>query len=177
VDGGDTSRAFRGRAVAVTAHFAVFIAILAATSVEAQSRSSPIVDALLVPPRHANFLRIAVTSATPGAARAIWRPYAGAVGSGNEQQNALQRRRPFWTNADSLRRWQDTTVRDTIRIETPAELIVDMTGGPITVEAVGVDSIQVRAQLTPSRGPVASIWGRSIVVSSDGVEPKTVRRR
>lgn len=135
-----------------------------------------VVAAFLVFPRHANFLRITVTSPTPGAARAIWRPYAGAVGSGNEQQIALQRRRPFLANVDSLRRWQDTTVRDTIRIETPAELIVDMTGGPITVEAVGVDSICVRAQLAPSRGPVAFMWGRSIVVSSDGVEPKTVRR-
>jgi len=135
--------------------------------------------AVLTPmPRHANFLWIRVTSHSHSAVRAIWRPYAGAVGSsGDAQQAAVRRRWAFRTSADSVRRWQDSAARDTITVQTPTEFVVDMSGGPIVVEALGRDSIRVEAQLTPMRGPDASAWGRAIVVSSDGREPKVMQRQ
>jgi hypothetical protein len=137
-----------------------------------------LIAALIPVPPHANFLLIRVTSKSPSTVRAIWRPYAGAIGArADAQQAALSRRWAYRANADSMRRWQDSSVRDTITAQTPTEFIVDMTGGPIVVEACGVDSIRVEAQLTPLRGPSASTWGRAIVVSSDGIEPKVVRRQ
>src|ERR1051325_5533642 len=107
----------------------------------------------------ANFVHIAVTAAVPTSMHAIWRPYAGAISAtGAEQQARLAWRRIFEANPDSVRHWQDETAKDTIRVTTPTEFVVDMTAGPVVIEALGSDSIRVEAQLTPRRGPLAGSW-------------------
>ena len=123
----------------------------------------------------ANFLHIAVTAPESATVRAIWRPYAGAVVSRGEDQQAALRGRRGITNADSVRRWRDPDVRDTILVKAPAEFLVDMMAGPVVVEAV-VDSVKVEAQLSVRRGPLVSAWGKAVVVDSDGVAPSIVRR-
>ena len=114
----------------------------------------------------ANFLYVAVTAAKPTAVHAIWRPHAAVLDS-----------RRYASLQDSMRRWQDTTVRDTTAVRTPVGFTVDMNDGPIVIEAVGDDSIHVEARLTPSRGPLVASWGRKFVVSADGVTPSVERHR
>ena len=125
----------------------------------------------------ANFLYVAVTAAKPTEVHAIWRPHAGAVGDGYAQQAAVLDSRRYASLQDSMRRWQDTTVRDTTAVRTPVGFTVDMNDGPIVIEAVGDDSIHVEARLTPSRGPLVASWGRKFVVSADGVTPRVERHR
>lgn len=121
----------------------------------------------------ANFLRISVTAHHPVALRAIWRPYAGAVGShGEVQQGPLRNRNWGAANRDSVRRWQDPAARDTVSVKSPTMFVVDMTGGPVVIEAVSADSIRVEAQLMPGRGPVVAAWGRRVLVMSDGIMPR-----
>jgi hypothetical protein len=125
----------------------------------------------------ANFLHVWVTAQQGESVRAIWRPYAGAVASlGQDQQAALRARRQI-THPDSLRRWADSTARDTIVVSAPAEFLVDMTGGAIVVESVGNDSLRVEAQQSPWRGPIVSAVGRSLLLDADGVKPEVRRRR
>ena len=128
-------------------------------------------------PRRANFLHVTVTASRPTDARAVWRPYAGAVGAEiNAQQDRLLSRRAI-THPDSVRRWADPAARDTVPLRTPTEFVVDMTGGPVVVEVVGTDSVRIEAQLTPARGPVVSGWGRAFSISSDGLSPSLERWR
>jgi hypothetical protein len=129
-------------------------------------------------PRRANFVHISITASSTASVRAIWRPYAGAVGStGQEQQDALQRRRQFRNVPDSVRHWEDPAARDTIVLKTPTEVVVDMNGGPIVIELTAGDSVHVEAQLTPARGPVVASWGRAFIIESDGRTPYVERRR
>jgi hypothetical protein len=79
-------------------------------------------------------------------------------------------------NADSTRRWQDPKSRDTVVVSAPAEFTVDMTSGPVVIEVVKGDSVKVVAQLTPARGPIVTLWGKALVVESDGVAPWITRR-
>ena len=65
----------------------------------------------------------------------------------------------------------DLSVRDTIVVRTPADFVIDMTGGPAFIEALGTDSIRVQAQLLPARGAIVARWGRRLVVTADGVQP------
>jgi hypothetical protein len=129
------------------------------------------------PARRANFVRVVVTAPPSAAVRAIWRPYAGAVTSNGEDQQGALRARSRVTHPDSLRRWRDPAARDTVVARAPAEFLVDMTAGPILVEAVGRDSIHVGVQLSPQRGPVAASWGRALQIESDGLAPRVLRRR
>jgi hypothetical protein len=124
----------------------------------------------------ANFLYITVTAGQATAVHAIWRPHAGAIGDGYAQQEAAFRARTVPNLQDSLRRWRDSTVRDTVVAETPVGFTVDMNEGPIVIEAAGRDSIRVAAQLTPARGSVVTAWGRALVVSADGMTPRVERR-
>ena len=125
----------------------------------------------------ANFLRVRVTAASAAAVRAIWRPYAGAVSSrGEDQQAALGARRRI-THPDSARRWRDPAARDTVTVWTPAEFIVDMAAGPVVVEAVGRDSVRVEAHLSPRRGRAVAAWGQALRIESDGITPRVRRRR
>ena len=125
----------------------------------------------------ANFVHVAVT-APPGApVRAIWRPYAGAVTSKGEDQQAALRARRRVTHPDSLRRWQDPAARDTVVVKAPAELLIDMSAGPVLVEALESDSIHAEVQLSPRRGPVVASWGRALTIDSDGRTPRVTRRR
>ena len=115
----------------------------------------------------ANFVHIVVTATHPVAIHAIWRPFAGAVGSDFEnQQAALRTRAP-----EGLRRSMDMSLRDTIVVRTPAHFVIDMTAGPTIIEAPGTDSIRVQAQLLPARGTIAARWGRKLVVTADGIQP------
>ena len=115
----------------------------------------------------ANFLHVVVTATHPVTIHAIWRPFAGAVGAdGENQQAALRTRGP-----EGLRRSLDLSVRDTIVVRTPADFVIDMTGGPASIEALGADSIRVQAQLLPARGAIVARWGRQLVVTADGVQP------
>lgn len=131
------------------------------------------------PTRRANFVRITVDHPAAGRVRTIWRPYAGAIGADAfvAQQAALQRRRAFATNADSVARWRDEEARDTIVRAVPVEFIVDMTAGPVAIESVTPDSVQVTVQLTPERGPRIEAWGRALLIDSDGRAPRVARRR
>jgi hypothetical protein len=125
----------------------------------------------------ANFLYITVTAKKAVEVHAIWRPYAGAIGDGDAQQNAVLNNRRFANVQDSTRRWRDTTVRDTIETHTPVGFTVDMNDGPIVIEALGDDSVRIEAQLTPARGATVGSWGHAFVVSADGVTPRVDRRR
>ena len=129
--------------------------------------------------RRANFVRIEVHAPLGGRVQAIWRPYAGATGVGGfgAQQAALQRRRLFATNADSIARWRDERARDTVVAGVPVAFTVDMTAGPVIVESVTPDSIRVSVQLTPERGPRVDAWGRTMLIESDGRAPRITRRR
>ena len=128
--------------------------------------------------RPANFLRITVTAERPVKARVVWRPHAGVFGSTEYAwASAVQAARRFMDDPDSLRRWQDPAVRDSVPLKTPAELLVDMTGGPITIEALDGDSVVVQAQLTPDRGPRVSGSGHLLVIDSDGRIPSIERVR
>lgn len=127
-------------------------------------------------PLPANFLQIVISEPDSATVRVIWRPYAGAVSSRGEDQQARLRTRRGVTNADSLRRWNDPSSRDTVLIGTPAELIVDMTAGPVIIEAAK-DSVRVEAQLTPRRGVVVGTWGAVLVVESDAITPSVTRKR
>lgn len=133
----------------------------------------------LAPPStpRANFLYITVSANHSTPVHAIWRPNVGAVGDGYAQQTALFDRERLPGAQDSMRRWRDPASRDTIAVQTPVGFTVDMTPGPIVIEAVGTDSIRVEAQLTPSRGPVVGSWGHVFVISADGVTPAVERRR
>jgi hypothetical protein len=120
---------------------------------------------------------IAVAAPSVSEHRAGIRAPDGAVtSSGADQQAALRARRSI-THPDSIRRWRDAAARDTTLVRAPAEFLVDMTAGPVVVEAVGRDSIRVEAQLSPRRGPIVASWGRALRIESDGVTPRVLRRR
>jgi hypothetical protein len=125
----------------------------------------------------ANFLNISVTAPQAVPVWAIWRPYAGALGDGREQQYRLRNRHHWTSNPDSVRRWQDPAARDTVRMTTPAEFTVDMMAGPIVVMSAGRDSVRVAAQLAPWRAPIVASWGHLFEISSDGITPQIDRRR
>jgi hypothetical protein len=127
--------------------------------------------------RRANDLSIVVTGKDSIAVRVIWRPYAGAVVSRGEDQQAALRRRHSITHPDSIRRWTEPDARDSILFCLPGELYVDMGGGPIVVEASQSDSLHVEAQLAPPRGQVVSAWGHSLLIESDGIRPYVTRLR
>ena len=118
--------------------------------------------------RQANFVHVVVTASHPVTIHAIWRPLAGAVGSDLEnQQTAIRTRSP-----EDLRRSMDLSLRDTIVARTPAHFVIDMTAGPTIIEARGSDSIRVQAQLLTARGMIAATWGRKLVVTADGIQPR-----
>ena len=125
----------------------------------------------------ANFLHITVRSTQSDSVRIIWRPYAGALGpDAKEQQRRLINRQSI-THPDSIRRWRDSTVRDTLRVATPAEMTVDMTGGPVVIETLTMGLVRVETQLTPERGPIVGVWGRAFRIDSDGLKPTIEQRR
>jgi len=134
---------------------------------------------MMGPPSRANFVRITVDRPAGARVRAIWRPYAGAMGpdAAAAQQAAIRHRNLFATNADSAARWRDEAARDTAVHTVPVEFVVDMTGGPVVVESLTSDSVRVAAQLTPQRGPRVEAWGRAMVIESDGRTPGISRRR
>jgi hypothetical protein len=112
------------------------------------------------PPPRAYFAHVTVTAPTAVPVRATWRPYAVSLGPDiNEQQRRLRARARI-THPDSLRRWRDTTARDTVHLVTPAEFTVDLAWGAVLLEALGPDSIEVATQLVPMGGRVAVERGR-----------------
>jgi hypothetical protein len=122
--------------------------------------------------RRADMLHIRVSAAHATPVRVIWYPRAGVIGASvDDQQRRLQNPLRVQPPADSLRRWHDPLARDTVRASTPVELVVDMTQGPVRVEVVGIDSVEVEAQLAPARGPLVRARGRTFVVEADGRTP------
>jgi hypothetical protein len=125
--------------------------------------------------RRANFVRVTITAPRVVALRAIWRAHSG--GTAAEQQMRLLAGPGFGRAADSTRRWRDPSARDTVVAKTPAEFVVDMTSNTVVIETVTADSVQVEAQLTPTRGPIARKWGRALRLESDGRTPTLERIR
>jgi len=123
----------------------------------------------------ANFVRIQVTAPEGATVRAIWRPLVGAVGGPGSQQAAIRGVLEQRSPADSMRRWRDPQARDTFVVKTPASFEVDMNGGPITIEVVGIDSVRVDAWQVPSSPPGVTAWGRKFEISSDGSGPRVKR--
>lgn len=123
----------------------------------------------------ANFVRIQVTAPEGATVRAIWRPLVGAVGGPGSQQAAIRGVLEQRSPADSIRRWRDPLARDTFVVKTPASFEVDMNGGPITIEVVGIDSVRVDARQVPNSPPGVTAWGRKFEISSDGSSPRVKR--
>ena len=112
------------------------------------------------PPARASFAHVTVTAPKPTTVRAIWPPYSVSLGPDiNERQRRIAARRGI-THPDSLQRWRDRTVRDTLELQTPFEFTVDFAAASILLEAVGPDSIQVAIERLPRGGPVAVERGR-----------------
>ncbi len=123
----------------------------------------------------ANFVRIEVTAPQGATVRAIWKPFVGAVGGPGSQQAAILTTRQKAVHPDSMRRWRDPEARDTFVVKTPASFEVDMSGGPITIEVVGKDSVHVDAWQVPSSPPGVTAWGRKFEISSNGNGPRVKR--
>ena len=108
--------------------------------------------------RQANFLHVVVTATHPVTIHAIWRPFAGAVGSDIENQQAALRTR----GPEGLRRSMDLSVRDTIVVRTPADFEIDMAAAPPSLRrseripfackpsSISIVSRQPRATPTPT---------------------------
>lgn len=123
-------------------------------------------------PARANMLHIRVTAAHVATLRAIWHPRAGVIGTTVEDQqrpllNPLGVRPP----ADSLRRWRDAAARDSVTASTPVEFVVDMSHGPVRIEVISPDTVEIEAQLAPGRGPIMRLRGRAFDLEADGREP------
>ena len=123
----------------------------------------------------ANFVLIKVTAPGAVTVRAIWRPYAGAVGGLGAQQAAIQEMLRGHDDPGRMARWRDPAGRDTVTVKTPAQFDVDMGDGPVVVEVVGRDSVYLDAQKTPAGGPSNGVWGRRFSISAYG-GPPTVER-
>jgi hypothetical protein len=130
------------------------------------------------PALRANFLHIQVAGSEGSSVQIIWKPHQGVIGRTVSDQQADVRAMHSVPNlADSMRRWRDSTVRDTVVVTLPTQLVVDMSGGAVLLTAVRADSIRVDAQLTPERGPRVVRNGKVIRVSADGQTPWVERRQ
>ena len=131
------------------------------------------------PAARANFVRVYLTAPDGAAAQVIWRPYAGAVGVDfGARQRRLMAASQWRSNPDSLRRWNDPTVRDTVPLRVPASLLVDMTGGPFLIEATGRDSILVKVErVAPFKHPEVARWGHRLEIRSESIPPSIVRHQ
>ncbi len=106
-------------------------------------------------------------------ALAMWRPRAGVIGTTVDDQQRPLQRNPLGVQppADSLRRWRDLDARDAVNVSTPAEFVVDMNNGPVRIEVLDADSVDVETQLAPARGPLVRARGRTFVIEADGLRP------
>lgn len=126
----------------------------------------------------ANFVHVTIQAGEAGFARVIWKPHQGVVGTTvSDQQADVQRMHAVPNMADSMRRWRDSTVRDTTTLALPTQLVVDMGGGPIIIRGLGQDSVEVTAVLTSGRGKQPVVWGRSLIVSGDGQTARIEREQ
>ncbi len=126
----------------------------------------------LHPAARANMLHIRVNATHTTQLRAIWHPRAGVIGTSvDDQQRPLLNARDVRPPADSLRRWRDPLARDTINTSTPVEFVVDMNNGPVRIEVVNGDSVDVEVQLAPERGPLLRARGQTFIVDADGRTP------
>jgi hypothetical protein len=134
----------------------------------------------LNPPRpavRANMLHIRVSAPHPTRLRAIWHAGSGVRGATVAEQqrrflDPLGGRPPV----DSLRRWHDSVARDTVNVSTPVQFVVDMNDGPVRLEVPGGETVEVEAQLSPARGPLARARGHAFIIEADGRAP-TVQPR
>ena len=131
----------------------------------------------LRPPVRANMLHIRVSAPHATRLRAIWHAGSGVKGATVAEQqrrflNPLGGRPP----ADSLRRWNDPGARDTVNASTPVQFVVDMNDGPVRLEVLGGETVEVEAQLSPARGPLARARGHAFIIEADGHAP-TVQPR
>ncbi len=119
------------------------------------------------PPR-ANFVHFHLSGLSGATVRMIWHPYAGAAGTTiDRQQHNLERMGSVPNRPDSLRRWMDPTSRDTTLGEVPADYVVDMNAGPVVIESVNDDSLDLVARLIGS-GMSVSGHGLRFTVTADG---------
>jgi hypothetical protein len=125
----------------------------------------------LHPPARANMLHIRVTAPNATPLRAIWHPRAGVIGTTVDDQQRPLLYPLVRPPVDSLRRWRDPLARDTVRASTPVEFVVDMNQGPVRIEVVNADTVEVEAQLAPGRGPIVRGRGRAFNVEADAREP------
>jgi hypothetical protein len=116
----------------------------------------------------ANFVRIHVDGAAGTEIRVIWKPYAGAVGTTVASQQAGVRSMHDVPNfPDSMRRWRDPSVRDTVISTLPVDYVVDMNGGPISIESLSKKKVDLEAQTTRG-GPISKANAKSFRISADG---------
>ncbi len=129
------------------------------------------------PPMRANMLHVRVSGPHGTPLRAVWPARAGVIGTTvDDQQRPLLNPLGLPIPPDSLRRWRDPLARDTVRATAPVEFVIDMNSGPIRIEVLSADTVDVEAQLAPGRGPIVRARGRTFVVEADGRAPSIQAR-